>query len=541
MADMLLRIALAALVLASTGCTNLVTAEREEPTPTPVPIRIDEGKQIYEVQRGSIFDTIKALGRIVGKDESPLYFKQAGRLRSVNVEVMQPVRKGDLLAELDTGDLKWRIETARLQMEIQQIEMARQIAQTANVKADVKAAAASLISAQSDVTRSANNLSKLESGPLPADAAAAEAAVDAARAQVQRADAQLSLLKQPPANEGIVAAQAAVERARATLQQAQAAYDRIAWRPEAAGSSQAVALEQATIDYQTAQSALIVARQGAKAEDVGASTEALRSAQENQRAAEARLAQIRSGARAEDLAGARTAAAKATAALAETRAAFEVISKNAEIDTATFDVAMAQKRVDVAKVKHDGLQAELEMARIRAPYDGVIMFVTGKQGDSFEAFAPIAIISNPTTLIVSVELPSQDMARVAPAQEAIVLAEKIPGTEIRGKVLTLPSIDAAASGPLSGGSPRGVKISFEPPKKDGLLGQLAQVTIITQQKDNIILIPNTAVRRFGSRKYVQMVGPDGRRRDVDVEVGLVTETETEITKGLREGQQVIVQ
>jgi hypothetical protein len=49
------------------------------------------------------------------------------------------------------------------------------------------------------------------------------------------------------------------------------------------------------------------------------------------------------------------------------------------------------------------------------------------------------------------------------------------------------------------------------------------------------------VRRFGQRKYVQMVGPDGRRVDVDVEIGLVTETDTEITKGLREGQKVIVQ
>jgi macrolide-specific efflux system membrane fusion protein len=73
-----------------------------------------------------------------------------------------------------------------------------------------------------------------------------------------------------------------------------------------------------------------------------------------------------------------------------------------------------------------------------------------------------------------------------------------------------------------------------------LLGQLAQVTVITQQKDNIILIPNTAVRRFGSRKYVQTIGPDGRRRDIDVEIGLVTDTETEITKGLTEGQKVIV-
>ena len=181
------------------------------------------------------------------------------------------------------------------------------------------------------------------------------------------------------------------------------------------------------------------------------------------------------------------------------------------------------------------------MARVRAPYDGVITFVTGKQGDQFDAFAPIAIISNPEKFQVALELQSQDLARVAPGQEAVVTSDRLPGTEVRGRVVSLPSLDAGAgSGPLSGGNPRAIKISFDPPTRVGLLGQLAQVTIITQQKDNIILIPNTAVRRFGSRKYVQMIGPDGRRRDVDVEIGLVTDTETEITKGLTEGQRVIV-
>jgi RND family efflux transporter MFP subunit len=274
---------------------------------------------------------------------------------------------------------------------------------------------------------------------------------------------------------------------------------------------------------------------------VTAAERAVESGQENLRSAQARLDQLRAGSRPEDVRAARAAEAKAQQALAETRAAFEAVSANAAIDTTAFDVQMAQKKVDVARVKYEGLQAELEMARVRAPYDGVITFVTGKQGDQFDAFAPIAIIANPEKFQVAVELASQDMARVAPGQEAVVTSDKLPGTEVHGRVVSLPSLDAGVgSGPLSGGNPRAVRISFDPPRREGLLGQLAQVTVITQQKDNIILIPNTAVRRFGPRKYVQVIGPDGRRIDVDVEIGLVTDTETEITKGLREGQRVIV-
>lgn len=522
------------------GCSALVATE--EPTPTPVPARIDEGKQTYEVQRGSIFDTIKALGRIVSKDETPLYFKQDGRLRSVNVDVMQPVKKGDLLAELDTADLPSKVQTARIQMEIAQIEVSRQVANAQNVKSDTKAAAASVVAAQAAVTRASNDLARLEAGPLPADAAVAEAAVNEARAKLGRAEAQAALLRKPPPQEEEIAARAAVDKTRSILQKAQADYDKIAWRPDAKGTAQAVALQQATADYEAAVSNLKVKTTGTKPEDIQAADRAVESARESLRGAEARLEQLRAGARRQDLDATRAAVAKANAALSESRAAFEATAANERLTVTDFDVAMAQKQVALARVKFEGLQDEMEAARVRAPFDGIITFITGKQGDKFDAFAPIAIISNPARLEVSAEFASADMARIEPGQEAIVTTEAFGTTQIRGKVLRLPTGDSGTStGPQSTGNPKAVRISFDPPRPGAVLGQLAQVTVIAQQKDNIILIPNTAVRRFGTRSYVQVIGPDGRRRDQDVEVGLVTETESEIKKGLREGQRVIVQ
>jgi RND family efflux transporter MFP subunit len=258
--------------------------------------------------------------------------------------------------------------------------------------------------------------------------------------------------------------------------------------------------------------------------------------------AQARLDQLRAGARREDLDAARAAQNRAHAALTDAQAAFDATAANNRLEINDFDVNMAQKKVDVARVNFEGLQEQLEMARVRAPFDGVITFITGKQGDNFDAFAPIAVISDPTRLQISAEFVSADTAKVQIGQQAITMTEAFGNTEIQGKVVRTPALDSGTgSGPLSGGNPRAVLISFEPPGSGARLGQLAQVTVITQQKDDILLIPNTAVRRFGQRKYVQMVGPDGRRVDVDVEIGLVTETDTEITKGLKEGQKVIVQ
>jgi len=54
-----------------------------------------------------------------------------------------------------------------------------------------------------------------------------------------------------------------------------------------------------------------------------------------------------------------------------------------------------------------------------------------------------------------------------------------------------------------------------------------------------LIVPAAAVKRFGGRKLVQVVGPDGRRRDVEVETGITTDADVEVTDGLTEGQAVV--
>lgn len=533
--------ALFASVLLLGACGPLAT--REDPTPTVVPARADEGKQVYVVQRGSIFDTIKGLGRISSRVETPLYFKNSGRLKSVDVEVLQPVKEGDLLAELDMGDLPARMETARIQMEIAQIELAREVAaRGAAVRSDVQQAASAVVSSQAAATRAANELAKMEAGASAADFAAAEAAASAARATLERARVQLATLNRPGREEEVIVARSALERARIALETAQANYDRIGWRPDAARTPQAIALQQATADHQAAEANYRLATAGPRTEELAAAEQAVRSAEEGLRSADARLAQVRAGPRPDEVIALRTAAERAEFALNEARAAFEAVSASARVDAADYELAMAEKRVDLARVRYEALVNELEMARIRAPFEGVITFVTGQRGQRFEAFDPIAIISDPTKLEVAVEFGSAEMGRIAPAQQATVMTEAFGREELQGKVVRVPGFDSGlpGSGPLSTTVPRQVRISFDPPGPDAQLGQLANVTVITQQKDDILLIPNTAVRRFGPRRYVQALTDDGRRIDVDIDVGLVTETDSEVTKGLREGQQVIV-
>ena len=73
--------------------------------------------------------------------------------------------------------------------------------------------------------------------------------------------------------------------------------------------------------------------------------------------------------------------------------------------------------------------------------------------------------------------------------------------------------------------------------KNVMRGTLLLAHDMTKRKENAIVIPPSALRTMGSRTYVQVVEQDGTKREVDVEVGQQTATETEIVKGLDTGAE----
>ena len=67
----------------------------------------------------------------------------------------------------------------------------------------------------------------------------------------------------------------------------------------------------------------------------------------------------------------------------------------------------------------------------------------------------------------------------------------------------------------------------------------ATVNIISQQKNNILIIPSKAITRQGQNSTVQVVNSTSTETRV-VKTGMTDGTNTEITEGLSEGEQVVI-
>jgi multidrug efflux pump subunit AcrA (membrane-fusion protein) len=91
-------------------------ASEAEATPTPLPTPVVAEKPTYVVQRGAVTKSLEFTGRVGPVKQQDLFFRADGFVRNVNVERNAQVKTGDLLADLEIGDLENQLAEAQLKL-----------------------------------------------------------------------------------------------------------------------------------------------------------------------------------------------------------------------------------------------------------------------------------------------------------------------------------------------------------------------------------------------------------------------------------------
>jgi membrane fusion protein, copper/silver efflux system len=171
---------------------------------------------------------------------------------------------------------------------------------------------------------------------------------------------------------------------------------------------------------------------------------------------------------------------------------------------------------------------------ITAPIGGVIGELTAREGMTVMAGAPLFRINGLSTVWINAEVPETSSARVRPGDPVEVRTAAVSGTVFKGKVSAiLPEVNPAT---------RTIKARIEVANPNGLLvpGMFATVNFAAAARKDALLVPSEAIIQTGKRGVVIVVHGDGKFTPVDVEVGLDSNGQTEIRKGLQAGQKVVV-
>src|SRR5437868_2014090 len=171
---------------------------------------------------------------------------------------------------------------------------------------------------------------------------------------------------------------------------------------------------------------------------------------------------------------------------------------------------------------------------ITAPIGGVVGELTAREGMTVMAGAPLFRLNGLSTVWVNAEIPEAAAAQVRPGNPVEARTTAVSGTVFKGKVSAiLPEVNPAT---------RTIKARIELANPGGQLvpGMFATVNFTPAARKDVLLVPSEAVIQTGKRSIVVVAQGDGRFASVDVEVGLDSNGQTEIRKGLQAGQKVVV-
>ncbi|HLE89884.1 MAG TPA: efflux RND transporter periplasmic adaptor subunit [Anaerolineales bacterium] len=193
------------------------------------------------------------------------------------------------------------------------------------------------------------------------------------------------------------------------------------------------------------------------------------------------------------------------------------------------DIAAAQARVDAA-------QATINLARLIAPFAGTVTESYPLPGDQVAAGATAFRMDNLSSLLVDVEVSEVDINSVSVGQPVALSFDAILGKEYHGQVVEVAQTGTSVQGVVN----FKVTVELTDADQDVKPGMTAAVNIVVEEMQDVVLVPNRAVRLVDGERVVYLL-VDGQPVKTEIRLGSSSDTMSVIAGGdVNEGDIVVL-
>ena len=436
--------------------------------------------EIVTVQRGSLVTSITAIGSTLPGAEVALVFQVGGTVSEIHVGTGDRVDEGQPLISLDAAELELQVRSA---------------------EAAVAAAQA--------------QLDQLLDGPRPEEIEIAEAQLRAAESAVWQAAAQRDQLGSGALDAEIAAAQAQLAAALAEERGAREIHDNT--------------MRCETVRLPTGEEEEICPALGTLEEQARFN---LAAAQEAVAASQLQLAALQESVSSQ-LAAVDAAVGAAVAQRDIAQAQLDILLNGAT----DVEITLAEANLSQAQVTLDSAQLALDKATLRTPFSGVVGQVSVDRGEFVGPQMPVVSIVGDSQFSIEADVDEADISVVEEGQEVLITLDAFPGQALTGQVLAVSPSGSFDVGVVS----YRVTITIDPTDLRLRSGLTANVEIVRERREGVLLIPNRAIWldfETGQAFVEQMEGDEITA--VVIEQGMANEEFSEVLSGLEEGDQLVV-
>ena len=211
-----------------------------------------------------------------------------------------------------------------------------------------------------------------------------------------------------------------------------------------------------------------------------------------------------------------------------------------ELDIRSAELTVMQRENALADARQ-----QLADSYVRAPFAGTIAALNAKKYETASGVLASLITAKK---IAELSLNEVDAAKIEIGQNATLTFDAIEELTLTGEVAEIDTIGTVTQGVVS----YTVKIGFDSQDERIKPGMTVNAAIQTDTKQDVLVVPSSAVKTQNGISYVQVFNPALPERggaqgitsptspqQIEVEVGISDDLHIEILSGLEEGQQIV--
>ncbi|MEJ2368287.1 MAG: efflux RND transporter periplasmic adaptor subunit [Acidobacteriota bacterium] len=216
---------------------------------------------------------------------------------------------------------------------------------------------------------------------------------------------------------------------------------------------------------------------------------------------------------------------------------------------AKLSARQSEAQASQAQAAYERARDLLDKTILRSPIDGVVTLVNAKVGEQAVvgtmnfAGTVILTVADLSQIITEVEVDEVDLPRLRLGQPAVVTVDALEGKQYKGKVIEIgASALAGSSGTQNNIRQFKVKVAILDPDSELKPGITARVKLIARKHEGVLRVPIGCIRtedKNGRQEFYVFTVKNGKVAKNVIDTGLSDNFYTEVTKGLKAGDEVI--
>lgn len=186
-----------------------------------------------------------------------------------------------------------------------------------------------------------------------------------------------------------------------------------------------------------------------------------------------------------------------------------------------------------ARAKVDAAQTTVNSLYIIAPFDGQVLSIDNRVGDSVGANELSVNMANLNQLYVETQVDESDIANVKLGNQTEVTLDAVSGVIFTGQVTSINPVGEVISGLVK----YTVRVDLDKVEEEIFLplGATANVTIQISEATSTLVVPITTIHNDAQGEYVLVIQNDGTTKRVEIVSGAIVDDYVVVSGDLQSG------